>query len=69
VTVLQVSFDLGFLLKIILPPEGIWAQPASYSVDNNFLYPRVKQTGREFNHSSPSISDFNNEWIYVSYPL
>jgi hypothetical protein len=37
-TVLQVSFDLGFPLKINLPPNGVWAQPSSYSVDNNFLY-------------------------------
>ena len=69
VTVHQVSSNLGFPLQCILHPNRVWAQPASYTVDNNFLYPGVKQTGREFNHSSPSNFDHKNEWIYASYPL
>ena len=43
--VLQVSFDLGLPLQITLPPNGVWAQHASYSVDNNFLYPGESRRG------------------------
>jgi hypothetical protein len=59
-TVLQVSSDLEFPLQIILSPDWVWAQPASYSVENDFLYPGIKQTEREFNHSSPSNFGFKN---------
>lgn len=69
ITVLQVSPDLGFPLQFILHPNRVWAQLASYAVDNNFLYPGVKQTGREFNYSFPSNFDHENEWIYASYSL
>jgi len=68
-TMLQVSSDLGFPLQFILHPNRVWVQPAAYAVDDNFIYPGVKQTGREFNHSSPSNFDHKNEPIYASYPL
>jgi len=44
---------------------GSEAQPASCSMDNGGLSPRVMGPGREVN-SSPSCAQVKNEWSYTS---
>jgi hypothetical protein len=50
------------------PQNGFGAHPASYPMGTRGSFPRVKQPGREADHSPPSNAVVKNEWSYTSIP-
>jgi hypothetical protein len=55
------------LLHVIQTGSG--AHSASYPMGTRGTFPRVKQPGREADHSSPTSSKVKKMWLYTSTPL
>jgi hypothetical protein len=47
---------------------GCGAHPASYPMGTEVLSPRVKQPGREGDHSPPTSAEIKKTWLYTSTP-